>query len=48
LFSCNTQKRFDNGHSKAKDIQLKSALNAVNTPLQPGAEKFYKEKGVTK
>jgi len=48
LWNDNTRKLFDNGHSKAKDIQLKSALKAVNTPLHPGAEKFYKEKGVTK
>ena len=48
LWNDNTRKLFDNGHSKAKDIQLTSALKAVNTPLHSGAEKFYKEKGVTK
>ncbi|MCL4767971.1 MAG: TAXI family TRAP transporter solute-binding subunit [Hyphomicrobiaceae bacterium] len=48
LWNDNTRKLFDAGHAKAKDIQLTSALKAVNTPLHPGAEKFYKEKGVLK
>ena len=48
LWNDNTRKLLDNGHSKAKEIQLKAALQAVNTPLHPGAEKFYKEKGVLK
>lgn len=48
LWNDNTRKLFDAGHAKAKDIQLTSALKAVNTPLHSGAEKFYKEKGVLK
>jgi hypothetical protein len=48
LWNDNTRRLFDSGHAKAKDIQLKSALQAVKTPLHPGAEKFYKEKGVLK
>ena len=48
LWNDNSRKLFDAGHAKAKDIQLSSALKAVNTPLHPGAEKFYKEKGVLK
>lgn len=48
LWNDNSRKLFDNGHAKAKDIQLSSALKAVNTPLHPGAEKFYKEKGLIK
>jgi hypothetical protein len=48
LWNDNTRKLFDAGHAKARDIQLKSALQAVKTPLHPGAEKFYKEKGVLK
>lgn len=48
LWNDTTRKLLDNGHSKAKDIQLASALKAVNTPVHPGAEKFYKEKGVAK
>lgn len=48
LWNDNSRKLFDAGHAKARDIQLSSALKAVNTPLHPGAEKFYKEKGVAK
>lgn len=48
LWNNNSRDLFDSGHAKARDIQLKTALKAVNTPLHPGAEKFYKEKGVTK
>ena len=48
LWNDNTRKLLDSGHVKAKEIQLKSALQAVNTPLHPGAEKFYKEKGLVK
>jgi len=48
LWNDNSRKLFDAGHAKAKDIQLSSALKAVNTPLHPGAEKFYKEKGILK
>ncbi len=48
LWNNNTRKLLDNGHSKAKEIQLASALKAVKIPLHPGAEKFYKEKGVLK
>jgi TRAP transporter TAXI family solute receptor len=48
LWNNNTRKLLDNGHAKAKEIQLASALKAVQVPLHPGAEKFYKEKGVVK
>ena len=48
LWNDNTRKLFDNGHAKAKEIRLEAALKAVNTPVHPGADKFYKEKGVTK
>ncbi len=48
LWNDSSRKLFDAGHAKAKDIQLSTALKAVNTPLHPGAEKFYKEKGVIK
>lgn len=46
LWNDSSRKLFDAGHAKAKDIQLSAALKAVNTPLHPGAEKFYKEKGL--
>ena len=48
LWNENTRNLLDTGHSKAKDIQLETALKGVLTPLHPGAEKFYKEAGVLK
>ena len=45
LWNNNTRKLLDSGHSKGKAIQLQSALQAVNTPVHPGAAKFYKEAG---
>lgn len=48
MWNDNSRKLFDNGHAKGKSIQLDSALNAVLTPLHPGAERFYKEAGVLK
>ena len=35
-------------HPKGKEITLKTALQSVSIPLHPGAEKFYKEKGLLK
>ncbi|HEX6144290.1 MAG TPA: TAXI family TRAP transporter solute-binding subunit [Geminicoccaceae bacterium] len=46
LWNDNTRNLLDNGHAKGKDIQLESALQAVLTPLHPGAEKFYEEQGM--
>ena len=48
LWNANTRKLLDNGHSKAKEIRLENALKGAPVPLHPGAEKFYKEKGVLK
>jgi uncharacterized protein len=33
-------------HSKGEFISLESALNGIGTDLHPGAEKYYKEKGL--
>jgi len=33
-------------HPKGKEISLKTALQSVSIPLHPGAERFYKEKGL--
>ncbi|MCD6167955.1 MAG: TAXI family TRAP transporter solute-binding subunit [Caldisericia bacterium] len=33
-------------HAKGKDITLETALDGVAIPLHPGAEKYYKEKGL--
>lgn len=35
-------------HARAKDIKLTSALEGMPIPLHPGAQKFYKEKGLIK
>ena len=35
-------------HSAAKGIALKDALAGMPVPLHPGAEKYYKEKGLLK
>jgi len=35
-------------HEKGKSIDLKNATNGISIPLHPGAEKYYKEKGVLK
>jgi len=46
LWNESTRKLFNNGHPKAKLIQLDSALNGVTIPLHPGAEKYYREVGL--
>jgi uncharacterized protein len=49
-----TKAIFDNiadierAHAKGKELKLETALNGMSIPLHPGAEKFYKEKGVKK
>ena len=48
LWNKNTRKLLDKGHSKGKAIRLETALKGVLIPLHPGAEKFYKEKGMIK
>jgi hypothetical protein len=35
-------------HPKGKEISLKTALLSVSIPLHPGAEKYYREKGLVK
>lgn len=44
----NSRKLFDAGHAKAKAMQLSSATAGAGIPFHPGAEKFYKEKGLLK
>ena len=49
-----TQALFDNldqmvsAHAAAKNISLENAAKGMPLPLHPGAEKFYREKGVLK
>jgi uncharacterized protein len=35
-------------HPKGKEIALKTALQSVSIPLHPGAERYYREKGLIK
>jgi len=35
-------------HPKGKEVSLKTALLSVSIPLHPGAEKYYREKGLIK
>lgn len=35
-------------HVKGKEISLQTALESVSIPVHPGAEKYYKEKGLIK
>jgi TRAP-type uncharacterized transport system substrate-binding protein len=35
-------------HAQGKNVQLKNALLGMAIPLHPGAEKYYKEKGLIK
>jgi len=35
-------------HPKGKEISLKTALQSISIPLHPGAEKYYREKGLIK
>jgi hypothetical protein len=35
-------------HPKGKEITLKTALQSVSIPLHPGAQRYYREKGILK
>ena len=35
-------------HAQGKNVQLKTALSGMAIPLHPGAERYYKEKGLIK
>lgn len=51
MWNKQTRTLLDNGHAKGKVITLETALDGLdglNIPLHPGAEKFYKEKGMIK
>ncbi|MGE4284113.1 MAG: TAXI family TRAP transporter solute-binding subunit [Clostridia bacterium] len=37
-----------NAHAKGKELDINDAIKGVSVPLHPGAEKYYKEKGVVK
>lgn len=46
LWNQNARELLDNGHVKGREIRLEHALNGVAIPLHPGAERFYKERGI--
>ena len=49
LWNDNTRKLLDNGHPKGKLITPDTALDgvaALEVPLHPGAERFYREAGL--
>lgn len=46
LWSNSTRKLLDVGHARGKDITIDTALYGIGIPLHPGAERFYKEKGL--
>lgn len=48
LYSENGQKMLAAGHAKGKFITVQNAVQGAGIPFHPGAEKFYKEKGVLK
>jgi TRAP transporter TAXI family solute receptor len=41
-------KDIERAHAKGKELTLETALTGMSVPLHPGAEKFYKEKGIVK
>ena len=48
MWNDGTRKLLDAGHAKGKAIQLATATAGAGIPFHPGAEKFYKEKGLLK
>ncbi len=48
LWNDSTRKLLDAGHAKGKAIQAATATAGAGIPFHPGAEKFYREKGMLK
>lgn len=46
LWSERTKRLLEKGHPKGQEIRLESALQGIPIPLHPGAEKFYRERGL--
>lgn len=40
--------QFHSAHAAARSLTLQTALNGMPVPLHPGAEKFYREKGIAR
>lgn len=47
LWSKRTLSLLNEGHPQGKMITLKTALDGVSIPVHPGAERFYREQGIT-
>ncbi len=41
-------KDIERAHAKGRELTLETALTGMSIPLHPGAEKFFKEKGILK
>jgi len=39
-------KDIERAHAKGKEVKLETAIVGIPIPLHPGAERFYKEKGL--
>ena len=48
MWNENSRKLLDAGHAKGKSITAANATAGAGIPFHPGAEKFYKEKGLLK
>ena len=48
LWSRQMGKLLTKGHPRGKSIRLGTALDGLSVPLHPGAEKFYRERGLVK
>jgi len=48
MWNDTTRKQLDAGHAKGKAILVVNATTGAGIPFHPGAEKFYKEKGMLK
>lgn len=48
LWNDQTRSMLDNGHPRGRSVQLATALSGLAVPLHPGAERFYREKGLLK
>ncbi len=46
LWDDKSQRILERGHKKGEQVQLESALDGLQIPLHPGAERFYKEAGM--
>ena len=46
LWSDRTRSLLENGHPQGKAITIDTALDGISIPLHPGAERYYREKGM--